>query len=180
MPIGNECDFIGVVDLIGDARADLARRDPEGRRLRGRGDPGRPARPGAASGARSCIETLADVDDAVMERYLEGEELSVDEIKAAIRRATIASKANPVLCGSAFKNKGVQPMLDAVIDFLPSPLDVPPIEGTATDGETPLLRQRVGQRAVLRSGLQDPDGQAPRQAHLRPRVLRRRWSPVRR
>ncbi len=87
------------------------------------------------------METLADVDDAVMEKYLEGEEISVEEIKAAIRRATIANKANPVLCGSAFKNKGVQPMLDAVIDFLPSPLDVPAIEGTATDGETPLQRK---------------------------------------
>ena len=87
------------------------------------------------------IETLADVDDAVMEKYLEGEELSVDEIKAAIRRATIASKANPVLCGSAFKNKGVQPMLDAVVDYLPSPLDIRRIEGTATDGETPIVRQ---------------------------------------
>ena len=78
-----------------------------------------------------------------MEKYLEGEELSVEEIKAAIRRATIASKANPVLCGSAFKNKGVQPMLDAVVDYLPSPLDVPAIEGTATDGETPLRAQAV-------------------------------------
>ncbi len=87
------------------------------------------------------IETLADVDDAVMERYLEGEEVTVEQIKAAIRRATIASKANPVLCGSAFKNKGVQPMLDAVVDFLPSPLDIPAIEGTATDGETPLQRK---------------------------------------
>src|ERR1700761_2045047 len=87
------------------------------------------------------IETLADVDDDVMVKYLEGEELSVDEIKAAIRRATIASKANPVLCGSAFKNKGVQPMLDAVVDYLPSPLDIPAIEGTATDGETPIQRQ---------------------------------------
>ncbi len=64
----------------------------------------------------------------MMEKYLEGEELSVAELKAAIRRATIASKANPVLCGSAFKNKGVQPMLDAVVDFLPSPLDVPAID----------------------------------------------------
>src|ERR1700755_1765882 len=76
-----------------------------------------------------------------MESYLEGDEISVEAIKAGIRRATIASKANPVLCGSAFKNKGVQPMLDAVIDYLPSPLDVPAIEGTATDGETPLLRK---------------------------------------
>src|SRR6201990_3573698 len=76
-----------------------------------------------------------------MESYLEGDEISVEAIKAGIRRATIASKANPVLCGSAFKNKGVQPMLDAVIDYLPSPLDVPAIEGTATDGETPIQRK---------------------------------------
>jgi elongation factor G len=87
------------------------------------------------------IETLADVDDSVMEKYLESEEITTEQLKAAIRRATIASKANPVLCGSAFKNKGVQPMLDAVVDYLPSPLDIPAIEGTATDGETPLLRK---------------------------------------
>src|ERR671920_1518610 len=74
-------------------------------------------------------------------KYLEGEELSAAEIKAAIRRATVAGKANPVLTGSAFKNKGVQPMLDAVVDYLPSPLDVPAIEGTATDGETPMQRK---------------------------------------
>src|SRR5437764_2719571 len=86
------------------------------------------------------IETLADVDDTIMEKYLEGEELTPADIKAGIRRATIASKANPVLCGSAFKNKGIQPMLDAVIDFLPSPVDLPAYEGTATDGETPVLR----------------------------------------
>src|SRR5690606_6231808 len=86
------------------------------------------------------IETLAEVDDVVMERYLEGEDLSTEDIKAAIRRATVASKANPVLCGSAFKNKGVQPMLDAVVDYLPSPLDVPAIEGTSLDGVTPMQR----------------------------------------
>ena len=106
----------------------------------------------AAEWREKLIETLADVDDAIMEKYLEGEELSVDEIKAAIRRATIAGKANPVLCGSAFKNKGVQPMLDAVVDFLPSPLDIPAIEGTATDGETRCSASRR-ERAVLRSGL---------------------------
>src|SRR6201990_3649283 len=76
-----------------------------------------------------------------MESYLEGDEISVEAIKAGIRRATIASKANPVLCGSAFKNKGVQPMLDAVVDYLPSPLDVPPMEGVAPDGETVVLRK---------------------------------------
>ncbi|WUJ05188.1 elongation factor G [Actinoplanes sp. NBC_00393] len=140
IPIGLEGDHIGVVDLI------------EMRALTWRGETQKgedyaieeiPAdlADSAAEWREKLIETLADVDDAVMEKYLEGEELSVDEIRAAIRRATIASKANPVLCGSAFKNKGVQPMLDAVVEFLPSPLDIPAIEGTATDGETPLLRK---------------------------------------
>lgn len=139
LPIGNEATFIGVIDLltmkaftwrgetqkgddyaIEEIPADMLEQAKEYR--------------------EKLLETLADVDDSVMERYLEGEELSIEDIKAGIRRATIASKANPVLCGSAFKNKGVQPMLDAVVDFLPSPLDVPAIEGTATDGETPVQR----------------------------------------
>ncbi|PRX25902.1 elongation factor G [Actinoplanes italicus] len=140
IPIGLEGDHIGVVDLI------------EMRALTWRGETQKgedyaveeiPAdlADQAAEWREKLIETLADVDDAVMEKYLEGEEVSVEEIRAAIRRATIASKANPVLCGSAFKNKGVQPMLDAVVEFLPSPLDIPAIEGTATDGETVILRK---------------------------------------
>ena len=75
------------------------------------------------------IESLGEVDDAIMEKYVHGEAISADELQAAIRRATIAMKAFPVVCGSAFKNKGVQPLLDAVVSYLPSPLDVPPIEG---------------------------------------------------
>jgi elongation factor G len=140
IPIGLEADHIGVVDLV------------EMRALTWRGETKKgddyaieeiPADlvDSANEWREKLIETLADVDDAVLEKYLEGEELSVAEIKAAIRRATIASKANPVLCGSAFKNKGVQPMLDAVVDYLPSPLDIPAIEGTATDGETPMVRK---------------------------------------
>ncbi|MDR6323620.1 elongation factor G [Actinoplanes couchii] len=140
IPIGLEGDHIGVVDLI------------EMRALTWRGETQKgedyaieeiPADlvASATEWREKLIETLADVDDAVMEKYLEGEEVSIDEVRAAIRRATIASKANPVLCGSAFKNKGVQPMLDAVVEFLPSPLDIPAIQGTATDGETPLLRK---------------------------------------
>ncbi|GAA0534681.1 elongation factor G [Paractinoplanes ferrugineus] len=140
IPIGLEGDHIGVVDLIG-MRALTWRGETQ------KGDDYAveeiPADlvDSANEWREKLIETLADVDDAVMEKYLEGEEVSQEEIKAAIRRATIASKANPVLCGSAFKNKGVQPMLDAVIDFLPSPLDIPAIEGTATDGETPVQRK---------------------------------------
>jgi len=139
IPIGLEGDHIGVVDLI------------EMRALTWRGETTKgedyaveeiPAELAAqaAEWREKLMETLSDVDDAIMEKFLEGEEISVAEIKAAIRRATIAGKANPVLTGSAFKNKGVQPMLDAVVEYLPSPLDVPAIDGTATDGVTPIER----------------------------------------
>jgi elongation factor G len=140
IPIGLEGDHIGVVDLI-NMRALTWRGETQ------KGDDYAieeiPADllDSATEWREKLIETLADVDDDVMVKYLDGDEVSIDEIKAAIRRATIASKANPVLCGSAFKNKGVQPMLDAVVDFLPSPLDVPAIEGVAQDGETPMQRQ---------------------------------------
>src|SRR5437899_3107505 len=75
------------------------------------------------------VETLAENDDELMELYLEGKEPTEEQLRAGIRRATIAGKINPVLCGTAFKNKGVQPLLDAVVDFLPSPLDIPAIQG---------------------------------------------------
>ena len=73
------------------------------------------------------VEQIAETDDALTLKYLDGEEISVDELRAALRRATIAGKATPVLCGSSLRNKGVQPMLDAVVDYLPSPLDIPPV-----------------------------------------------------
>ncbi|HIQ48150.1 MAG TPA: elongation factor G [Aquifex aeolicus] len=75
------------------------------------------------------IETIVETDDELMEKYLEGQEISVEELRKALRKATIERKLVPVLCGSAFKNKGVQPLLDAVIDYLPSPLDLPPVKG---------------------------------------------------
>ena len=75
------------------------------------------------------IETVAESDEHLIEKYFGGEELSIEEIKGAIRKLTVNSELYPVLCGSAFKNKGVQPMLDAVIDYLPSPLDVESVEG---------------------------------------------------
>jgi elongation factor G len=83
----------------------------------------------AAKYRHDLIERVAEADDVLLEKYLGGEELTVAEIKGAIRKLTIASEIYPILCGSAFKNKGIQPMLDAVIDFLPSPLDVPPMIG---------------------------------------------------
>ena len=140
LPIGGEARFVGVVDLLG-VRALTWR----GETAKGE-DYAVEEIPAELAGQvveyrEKLLETLSEVDDEVMERYLDGEEMSPGTLRAAIRRATISGALNPVLCGSAFKNKGVQPMLDAVIDFLPSPLDVPPIEGTATDGETPLQRR---------------------------------------
>jgi elongation factor G len=75
------------------------------------------------------VEAVAETDDQLLERYLSGEEVTNDELRQALRRATIANRLQPVVCGSAFKNKGVQPLLDAVLDYLPSPLDIPPVQG---------------------------------------------------
>ena len=94
----------------------------------------------AAQYREQMLETIATSDDEVMEKYLGGEQLSEAEIKRAIRAGTLTSEFVPILCGSSFKNKGVQPMLDAVIDFLPSPLDIPPAEGTNMRGDETLTR----------------------------------------
>jgi elongation factor G len=140
LPIGIEAGFIGVVDLIGMRALTWRGETVKGEDYAVEEIPAELADQ-AAEYREKLLETLSEADDSILEKYLEGEELSVDELKAAIRRATIAGKLNPVLCGSAFKNKGIQPMLDAVVDYLPSPLDVPAITGTATDGETPVERQ---------------------------------------
>ncbi|HKV13364.1 MAG TPA: elongation factor G [Thermoanaerobaculia bacterium] len=87
------------------------------------------------------VEAISETDDQLLEKYLSGEEVTNDELKAALRRATITNRLQPVICGSAFKNKGVQPLLDAVVDYLPSPLDIPPIEGMDPHSEQPVIRQ---------------------------------------
>ena len=79
------------------------------------------------------IEALADVDETIMEKYLSGEDISADEISAALRKGTLELKLTPVICGTAFKNKGVQLLLDAIVDYLPSPLDIPPVVGISPD-----------------------------------------------
>ncbi|MBO0869726.1 MAG: GTP-binding protein, partial [Micromonosporaceae bacterium] len=140
LPIGSEQDFIGVVDLVGMRALTWRGETQKGEDYTVEQIPAEMAEQ-VAEYREKLLETLSENDDTVLEKYLEGEDLSAEQIKAGIRRATIAGKLNPVTCGSAFKNKGVQPMLDAVVDFLPSPLDVPAIEGTATDGETPILRE---------------------------------------
>ncbi len=130
IPIGTEGDFLGVVDLV-HMRALTWR----GETVKGEDYEIEEIPSTHTESAREwrdrLIETIAEADDAVMELYLEGQEPSTEELVAAIRRATIGSKLTPVLCGSAFKNKGVQPMLDAVVAYLPSPLDVGSIQGHA-------------------------------------------------
>src|SRR4030043_289406 len=87
------------------------------------------------------LEALADVDDTIMDKFLKGEETHIDEIKAAIRKGTIQQKLTPVLCGSAFRNKGVQLLLDAIIDYLPSPLDIPPVIGISPEDGSKVMRR---------------------------------------
>ena len=128
LPIGAENDFIGVVDLV-EMRALVWRGETEmGAKYEIEGIPA-DLQERAEQFRSELLEAVAETDDELLEKFLGGEELTVAEIKAGIRKLTIAGEAFPVLCGSAFKNKGVQPMLDAVVDYLPSPLDVPAIQG---------------------------------------------------
>lgn len=131
LPIGLESEFEGVVDLV-EMRALTWRGDSKGDVQMGAKyaieEIPEDLKEKAAEYRTALLEVVAETDDAIMERYFAGEEISVAEIKAAIRKLTVNSEIYPVLCGSAFKNRGVQPMLDAVIDYLPSPVDVPPME----------------------------------------------------
>ena len=128
LPIGNEADFSGVVDLIAMKALVWPGETKKGEDYVIEEIPAGMLEEAKAA-RHAMIETLADADDAIMEKYLEGHELSEEEIIAGIRRATLADKLTPVLTGSAFKNKGVQPMLDAVNRYLPSPLDIKAIVG---------------------------------------------------
>ena len=128
LPIGAESTFEGVIDLV-EMRALTWRGDVEmGAKYNVEEIPA-DMKAKADEYRAKLVETVAEADDALMEKYFAGEELSVAEIKSAIRKLTVTSQLYPILCGSAFKNKGVQPMLDAVVDYLPSPLDVPAVEG---------------------------------------------------
>ena len=146
LPIGAESDFVGVVDLLemkayvwpGDAKGDVTMgAEYETREI--------PAdlQAKAEEYRAELIEAVAESSEELMEKYLEGEELTIDELKAGIRQLTINGEAFPVLCGSAFKNRGVQPMLDAVIDYLPSPLDVPAVEGSSPSDEEEKLTRKA-------------------------------------
>ena len=127
IPIGSESGFRGVVDLLEmqgvvwleddlGATPEIAEIPPE-------------LMDEAMVAHEELVERLAETDDDLTIKYLEGEEITSDELRRALRQATLASEVTPVLCGSSLRNKGVQPLLDAIVDYLPSPIDVPPISG---------------------------------------------------
>lgn len=145
LPIGSESEFVGVVDLLqmkalvwpGDSKGDVTmgaqyetQEIPEDMKEQ------------AEEYRNTLIEQVAEADDVLMNKYLEGEEISNDELKEGVRKLTVASAAYPVFCGSAFKNRGVQPMLDAVIDYLPTPADVEAMEGHKPNHEDQILTRR--------------------------------------
>ncbi|WP_374009681.1 elongation factor G [Leifsonia sp. LS-T14] len=144
LPIGSESDFVGVVDLVemralvwpGDSKGDVTM----GAKYEVQDIPA-DLQEKAEEYRNRLLETVAETDDALLEKFFGGEEITIPEIKAAIRKLTVNNEIYPVLCGSAFKNRGVQPMLDAVIDYLPSPLDVPAIEAhNPRDEEQVIMR----------------------------------------
>jgi elongation factor G len=127
IPIGAEANFKGVVDLI-EMKAILWHDETMGAQYSVEEIPA-DLKKKAEAFRNQLVEIISETDDVLMEKYLEGEELTVAEIKAGLRQATIDMKIFPALCGTAFKNKGIQTLLDAVVDYLPSPLDKPPVEG---------------------------------------------------
>ncbi|MBF4550180.1 elongation factor G [Pseudoclavibacter sp. RFBJ3] len=145
LPIGAENDFIGVVDLV-EMNAKVWPSDSKGDTTLGAAyetqEIPEDLKERAEEYRTKLLEAVAETDDALMERFFAGEEISIPEIKAAIRKLTVTSEMYPVLCGSAFKNRGVQPMLDAVVDYLPSPLDVPAVIGMNPRDESEELTRR--------------------------------------
>jgi len=145
LPIGSESEFVGVIDLLGmralvwegDSKGDVTM----GAKYEVQEIPDE-LKEKAEQYRQELVEAVAEADDALMEKYLEGEELTVEELKKGIRKLTVSSTVYPVLCGSAFKNRGVQPMLDAVVDYLPSPLDVPAVAGHVPGHEAEHLSRK--------------------------------------
>jgi elongation factor G len=147
LPIGAEGDFAGVIDLV-ENHADIYE-DDLGKIQDAVPIPAEYVKP-AAEAREHMLEQISDVDDEIMELVLEDAEIPADKLKAAIRKATLASLISPVLCGSAFKNKGVQPLIDGIVDYLPSPLDVPPVDGIEPD-----KKAENGEREAVRKASDD-------------------------
>lgn len=137
LPIGKESTFVGIIDLL-TRKAEIYK-DDQGKEIEVTEVPD-DMKDEVEEYREMICEAAAEADDALMEKYLGGEELTIEEIKAALRKQTVACKVFPVFCGSAYKNKGIQMLLDAVLDYLPSPLDVPAVKGTDPKTEEELER----------------------------------------
>jgi len=137
IPIGSEDAFIGMIDLVtnkalyfvNDQGTDnLIENIPENMKEK------------AAEYRINLLEAIAESDDSLMVKYLDGEELTFEEVRQAVRTAAITNRIVPVVCGASYKNKGIQMLLDAIVDFLPSPVDIPPIKGIDIDTQQEVLR----------------------------------------
>jgi elongation factor G len=148
LPLGKEDGFTGIIDLVG-MRGFVYKEETLGADYEETEIPA-DLLERASEAHERMVEAVAETDEGLLEKYLSGSEITEDEIRAALRRATISSRLQPVLCGSAFKNKGVQPLLDAVIDYLPSPVDVPAVEGLDSEGAT--IRNVESGMSVLNVG----------------------------
>ena len=138
LPIGAEADFVGLVDLV-KMKAEIYV-DELGTTMDETEIPANLVEM-AQEYRQKMVEAAAEADDELMMKYLDGEELTVEEIKYGIRKATIDNKMTPVLCGTSYRNKGVQPLLDAIVDYLPSPLDIPPVKGTKVGSDEEIERK---------------------------------------
>ena len=139
IPVGQSDEFYGIIDLLTQKMATFGEAD-KGAVVSWEEIPAEYKKQ-AEELREKIVEKAADLDEKLGDKFLNGEEISLEEIKAAIRKGTIERKVVPAFCGTAFKNKGVQLLLDAVLDYLPSPLDIPPVEGTIPDTETVELRK---------------------------------------
>ena len=147
LPIGKEDTFRGIIDLV-EMNADIYY-DDLGKDMRVEEIP-EDMKEMAQEYRTKLIEAVADFDDEIMEMYFEGEDVPADKIRAAIRKATIAVKMVPVVCGTSYRNKGVQKLLDAIVDYMPAPDDVPPIEGINPKTDEEEHASCNGRRTVLR------------------------------
>jgi len=139
LPIGSEASFRGVIDLL--TMQAIYWEDELGREPVYAPIPN-DMRAQAEEWRAAIVERIAEFEDELIIKYLDGEEISVEELKSALRKAVIANKATPVFCGSALRNRGIQPLLDAVIDYLPSPVDIPPVKGTDPDNPDVIIERR--------------------------------------
>ena len=133
IPIGEEANFIGVVDLL--EMKSIVWDNPDGREFT-IGEIPAEYKEAAEFAREQLVEKTAELDDTLIEKFLEGETIGIEELKTSLRQAVLDNRATLVFCGSSLRNKGVQPILDAVIDYLPSPLDIPAVKATSLDGDT--------------------------------------------